>query len=251
MPVNWGLEIVKWRYQIKDMNALGFKDSVLSVLAGISTGVLTPNRIGNFIGRKLYFDDNLRAKATIHTLLSNMAQFTATMIMGLFGLMLFSKQIFHGNLVILYIIGICLLVLALVLFYRPLVLHRPISKWNSEYGQAILEVQKNSEIKATIVLSLSMLRYLVFLVQYYLLLLMFNYNGVLHETLAAIAVVFLITTMVPSFLFGKLFVREASALFVLTAVGVEVPVVLLTIFLLWMVNLAIPSLIGAYILIRK
>ena len=51
--------------------------------------------------------------------------------------------------------------------------------------------------------------------------------------------------------FGKLFVREASALFVLTKIGVPNTVIILTGFVLWLINVAIPSLIGGSLLIAK
>ena len=69
--------------------------------------------------------------------------------------------------------------------------------------------------------------------------------------MAAISVVFLITTIIPSLFFGKLFVREASALFVFSEMGISSPVILMTVFILWLINLALLSFVLAYILIKK
>jgi hypothetical protein len=91
---------------------------------------------------------------------------------------------------------------------------------------------------------------MVFLIQFYLLLKCFKAEPSYNVIIPAIAVVYLITTIIPSFLFGKLFIREASALFILTEFGISSPIILSTVFILWIVNLAVPALLGAAILIK-
>ncbi|MEZ4922281.1 MAG: hypothetical protein R2780_03845 [Crocinitomicaceae bacterium] len=116
---------------------------------------------------------------------------------------------------------------------------------------ALEHLQKESFLLKTTVLFVSITRYLVFLAQFYLLLNCFPINVASDTLILAIALVYLITTIIPSFLFGKLFIREASALFVLEGFGIESSIILLTAFLLWFINLAIPSLVGAVILLKS
>ena len=54
MIMNWGLEALKWQVLVKSTQPLNFIQAFGSVLAGLATGLITPNRIGNFIGRNAY-----------------------------------------------------------------------------------------------------------------------------------------------------------------------------------------------------
>jgi hypothetical protein len=59
--------------------------------------------------------------------------------------------------------------------------------------------------------------------------------------------IFLWTTLVPSLWFGKLVIRESIALLVLGSVGFGQVEILTSSILIWIFNLAIPSLIGIII----
>jgi len=55
MPVNWGIEIVKWRYMILKIERITFYKSLKAVLVGITFSSFTPNRVGDYFGRALMF----------------------------------------------------------------------------------------------------------------------------------------------------------------------------------------------------
>ena len=97
----------------------------------------------------------------------------------------------------------------------------------------------------------SALRYLLFVTQYVLLLILFDQNFEALILFANISVVYLLMTIIPGLLFGKLFLREAAALLVLGQLGIPDLIILTTGFLLWLINIALPSLIGTIILLRK
>lgn len=252
MPVNWLIETIKWRLLIKGVYQQKFMKTLASVLAGVSTSLLTPNRIGNFIGRTVYLDKEVKTRAIIRTIHSNLAQFIASIVFGFVGLSLLD---FEGAIIdistVRYSAVFVLLVGLFVYFYPKIIDFNPLNKMYSEQmKKSLVGIQELSFALKSGVLLLSLLRYLVFLFQFYLLLKYFNAQPSIDVIIPAIAVVYLITTIIPSFLFGKLFVREASALFVLTEFGISSPIILSTVFILWMINLAVPSLIGAAILIK-
>ncbi|MEZ4922282.1 MAG: hypothetical protein R2780_03850 [Crocinitomicaceae bacterium] len=87
MPVNWILESLKWHLLVKDIEKTSFTNSIVSVLAGISTGLLTPNRIGNFIGRTMSMEKVNRTKGILATIHSNLAQFSASVLFGVMSLL--------------------------------------------------------------------------------------------------------------------------------------------------------------------
>jgi len=252
MPVNWLIETIKWRLLISGVYKQSFLKTVAAVLSGVSTSLLTPNRIGNFIGRTVYLDKEVKTKAIIRTIHSNLAQFIASIVFGFVGLVMLE---FDGTIVeisaVRYSAIFVLLVGLIIYFYPKIIDFNPLNRMYSEQMKTSLEgVQKLSIGLKSGILLLSLMRYLVFLFQFYLLLKCFNAEPAIEVIIPAIAVVYLITTIIPSFLFGKLFVREASALFVLTEFGISSPIILSTVFILWIINLAVPSLIGAVILIK-
>ena len=253
MPINWLLETVKWHVLIKKIHPQKFKTTLADVLAGVSTSILTPNRIGNFIGRTTQLPKEFKTKAIIATIHSNVAQFNASIIFGTIGMLLlgFSNSMVDESAV--QFSAYFVIALGTIIYLYPNILDfNPLSRLYSEQMKnGIAHIQNESLGTKLGILFLSMLRYLVFLFQFYLLLRLFGADGVLSVLIPAIALVYLITTIIPSFLFGKLFVREASALFVLEAYGVQPSVILLAVFFLWILNLAIPSLIGAGIIFSR
>ncbi|MEO9533634.1 MAG: lysylphosphatidylglycerol synthase domain-containing protein [Crocinitomicaceae bacterium] len=253
MPINWLVESVKWHLLIQRIQPQSFWKTIRDVLAGVSTSLITPNRIGNFVGRTVNLPKDLKAKAIIATIHSNLAQFISSICFGLIGLLFINlNQGFIESATVSWS-GLLVLLVALFFYSYPKVLDvNPIAKMFSQQTKdGIANIQEASLPFKGLILILSMLRYAVFLSQFYLLLLCFQTDLIVAEIIPAIAVVFLITTIIPSFLFGKLFVREASALFVLIECGIPTPVILFTVFLLWMINLAVPSLIGGSILMRS
>lgn len=252
MPFNWILETIKWKTLMKSTQQLSWKVALLSVLAGISTGLMTPNRIGNFIGRTVYVDSSLKRKAIFVTLQSNLSQFLATLMFGLLGLSLLGQKMSAIHPIAADILAAFVFLTAFYAYVRPSIAMRLVPrKWigakNLEAVDHIDKLPMRIKLNA---LMISLLRYAVFLLQFFLLLLFFDDSLDVLLITSGISVVYLITTLIPSFLFGKLFVREASALFVLTEMGVQSSAVLIAVFILWLINLAVPALAGSIILIR-
>ena len=252
MPINWLLETIKWNLLIKHIKPISFKQTLLDVVAGISTSLLTPNRIGNFIGRTIHLDKRLKIRAIILTIHSNLAQFTASIVFGFIGLMLIHFNSEYLSVQALRVSAALIILLGLLIYFYPKCIDfNPISRMYSRQMKKGIELIQELRFKLKLIIfGLSLVRYLVFLSQFYLLLSCFSENIEYHIIIPAISVVYLITTIIPSFLFGKLFVREVSALFILTTYGISTPIILATVFILWLVNLAIPSIIGWVVLMR-
>lgn len=253
MPVNWFLEARKWQLLVGEFQRLSVRSSFLSVLSGISTGMITPNRIGNFIGRLKVIDRVHRKQAIVMTVISNVSQFVITVFLGLLGLIYYgwSSELLYAHILILF--GLCALFVAVYIFFRPSVLaHSRWRRYMSKELQAAMDRAQSmdSAIKWQI-LGLSLIRYLVFLTQFVLLLWCLEVDVSWALLTAATAVVHLITTLIPSLLFGKLFVREASALFVLTELDLSAAVIVGAVFIIWVINIGIPGMIGGSILMRS
>ena len=95
------------------------------------------------------------------------------------------------------------------------------------------------------VYALSAVRYAVFAFQFYLLLKICGIDLSVSEMMSNIALSFLLTSLIPSIALGELGVRGSVNLHLFSLNHSNDTAVLVASFLLWLINLAVPALIGA------
>jgi len=252
--INWGLEAKKWQIQIKNIQSISFFTAYKAILSGLSSGLLTPNRLGNFIGRLSFIDKKNRHEATLQTLLGNLAQFISTIIFGLIGLAFYSliqlKFQYSEYLVILTSI---LAILSLTFYFYPNLANGLFfSRLFSQKTKHTIEtISKEKVSKKIIILNLSAVRYLIFCSQYTLLFLALNIDLDLILLLSLTSITYLITTIIPSPIFGKLFIRESAAVFVFSLANINLSTILVVTFMLWVINIALPATLGSIIWLKQ
>ncbi|HPI54410.1 MAG TPA: lysylphosphatidylglycerol synthase domain-containing protein, partial [Chitinophagaceae bacterium] len=57
MILNWTVEGIKWRLLLKGTEQLSIIRSLQSVLTGVAVSMITPNRIGEYMGRILFLEN--------------------------------------------------------------------------------------------------------------------------------------------------------------------------------------------------
>jgi hypothetical protein len=82
VPVNWGLEAVKWKYLIKKTEPISFSIALKSVLSGVSISIFTPNRVGEFAGKVFYLKTAEKVKATVASFIGSSLQLLVTILTG-------------------------------------------------------------------------------------------------------------------------------------------------------------------------
>ncbi len=263
MFVNWGLEAKKWQLLVMHIQNFSFVKAFKSVWAGCSITMLTPNRVGEYGGRIIYVENNNRLKAISLTIVGSISQLLVTLIMGCLGLLFlkyFSKS--GANILIIlphfwqsFILSISVgVTLVLLLFYLRLSwLVRLVEKLPvlQKYIKHIAVLQEFNNIELIQILSLSWLRYLVFVLQYVLLLqvMQVDIDGLLAFVL--ITIFYLVMAVVPTFGFIELPVRISASWAILklyTTNEIGVGSVALGI---WIINLAIPALIGSLLILSN
>ena len=263
MFVNWGIEAKKWHLLINHIQQFSFYKAVKSVLAGCSITMLTPNRVGEFGGRILYVDNINKIKAISLTIVGSISQLVVPVLMGCFGLFVF--QYFSNDnsniLVILphfwqsFIMSVSVSVtLILLLFYLRLnLVVKLIEKVPvlQNFIKHISVLQEFNNMQLIQILSLSCLRYLVFVLQYVLLLqvIQIQITGLLAFML--ITIFYLFMAIVPTFGFIELPVRMGASWEILklyTTNEIGVGAVALGI---WIINLVLPALIGSILILSN
>lgn len=219
-----------------------------SFFAGIVTGIITPNMIGNFIGRFYYFPRKHRVSITLFTLLSNYAQFLASLIFGWIAILIVGDlYIIPNSESLIIVLGVGVILAFLFYFFIDNFLTRFKKKTYFENFKVLLK--KNKTYRSTI-LGLSLLRFFVFTIQFSLVLHAFG-EIIDLASILAIWQVYLLTMLIPSLFLGKIGVRESVALFVLTNLGMNEFAILFSSLIIWGVNTLLPALVGLIICKNK
>lgn len=246
VPLNWFMEFLKWKFSLDAVNVDYSKSQLKqSFFAGIVTGMLTPNMLGNFIGRIYYFQRKSRVQITLITLMSNFAQFLPSIFFGIIafwflGFRIFPEYSFVITISLLAIFGVSLF--SYFNFDRILIFLRKKKSYPVEFS----EVLKHSVGIKRKLLLLSFFRHVIFSLQFVLILVSFGAELTI-DIFLNIWLVYLITTLIPSLFLGKLGIRESVSLFVLSAIGVSDLIIICSSLLIWFSNLLLPSLFGLII----
>lgn len=258
MLANWSIETVKWKIAVHKIQKLGFFTAFKAVLSGVSFSVTTPNRVGEYLGRVLYMEEGNRIKAISLTIAGSISQLLVTLLMGLGGLVIVRSLAENSGMissfwidVMLY--GVLAAALILTLFYFRL---SWLVKWvdrmpgNRKYAWVIEALEDFNATLLLQLLSLSALRFLVFIVQYYLLCQLFDVNVSFGQCWAAVSVSFLVMTVIPTIaLFTDLGLRGTVSLKLLGLFSANALGIGLTAVSIWFINLIVPALAGSLLIL--
>ncbi len=255
MPLNWGLETLKWMRLMKPLESLSFGKAARAVLAGCSVTMFTPNRVGEYGGRMLFIRTENRIPSISVTMIGGMNQLIITCWLGLMALPFFYTQVdlpINSALQIwMQSLGWAVVLMASV--FLTIALFRV--SWISEKlsGISLLEKPLHHLARASdyqpkqmlIVLTIACFRYMVFIFQYYLLLRAMGVELTLSQGLPVLAVFYLLMTWAPTIGFTELPLRSVMAvwligLFSTNALGIQAASLCI-----WLINLALPAILGS------
>jgi hypothetical protein len=253
MFLNWGIEAKKWQISVASIHPINFTKAFKAILSGVSFSVTMPNRIGEYLGRILYLPEGNRLKSISVTLVGSISQLYVTIISGTAGVIFLKRQLIEHHILneIIYrfaVAGFGLAILLLTLIYfRIAFLERLFERWikNSQYLYLIESLRTfNVQLLVRLWL-LSFLRYLVFLVQYFLLFSLFDINLPAIIVWSVVSVLFLILAIVPSIALVEVGLRgeislRLMAMFTSNGLGVG-----LTTVTIWFINLVLPAIVGS------
>ena len=259
--VNWGMEARKWQLLMKPIQSLSFITAFKSVLCGVTLSLNTPNRMGEYGGRILFVKEGNRIKAISVSIAGGMAQLIITMLMGCLGLtyMLFTMDVSDSLMGIsvfwlrIFLYGsIFVTVVFIFFFFRlswliRLIENLPYAERFSKY----INVLETFDAKILLrLLSLSLFRYIVFVLQYIFMLQLLHVENNFWPGFWLVSVMFWILAIIPSFAIAELGIRGTIAK-TLFSYGNNINTIgILTVtFGIWFINLFIPALIGSLLIL--
>jgi hypothetical protein len=241
VPCNWFLEVSKWKGLTRKIHPLSTLEATQSVLAGITFGFLTPRAIGDYFGRMLTFHHRDKAQIILPLMVGRLAQLIPTVFFGFFGLYAFFS--FSGLPEQLIIYAALLLLSAIGFLYGFASLRSFIGRVIPFSRYFLKGSISNRTVSQTI--GISFLRYAVFTIQFVIAMMIFRVDAPAEILLLGIMWIFLAKSIVPSFSFlSDLGIREISAIIFFEALNVPIgPVVIASLFI-WLLNIALPAIIG-------
>ena len=255
MLLNWAVESAKWQYLLRLIEPANFLKSFKAVIAGVSISIFTPNRIGEFGGRILFLNDNHRIKAILLSIAGSISQLLITVICGIIGYTIFAYGKYQFSLIeksLLLSIGVLSTCVSLYSYYNfpylsNVLLRLQILKRTRTYLK-VFHLLSNR--KLTNLLGLSILRYLIFSIQFLILLRVFGIDVHPIYGLVLISIIFFVMAVVPTFALTELGVRGAAAMFFLSPFSNNSLGILAASYSLWFINLVIPALLGLPFIIQ-
>ncbi|HYM95474.1 MAG TPA: lysylphosphatidylglycerol synthase domain-containing protein [Chitinophagaceae bacterium] len=257
MFVNWGIEAIKWRLAVKKIQPVAFFKAFKAVLSGVSFSVSTPNRVGEYLGRVLYMDEGNRLKTISTTIVSSISQLIITMLVGCGGLALLLPKIKAGGMIsspwteVLFY-GVMAATLVLLLFYFRL---SWFIKWvdrlpgSTKYSYLVKAIEDFNGLLLLQLLSLSALRFIVFIIQYYLLFRLFDVQVLWWQGFWAVSVSFLVMAIIPTFAIAELGLRGKVSLKLLGMFSANELGITLAAGTIWFINLVVPAIIGSLLIL--
>jgi len=258
MFVNWSIEAFKWKLSVKPVQRVSFFRALQAVLSGVSFSVSTPNRIGEYLGRVLYMNEGNRLKTISITIVGSISQLIITLLAGCIGLFILrnqieAKQIISPMWMNVIVYGVMAVLLIIVLFYFRL---SWIVKWadrlpGSKRFAYLIEALE--EFHASLLLKLlllSLLRFAVFILQYYLLFVLFDVHLSGPQVFWTISVSFLVMAIIPTIAIAELaqrgkVVTAIAGLYSANELGMTFATAGI-----WFINLILPAIIGSLLILR-
>ena len=242
---NWFFEILKWQKLVSSIKKISFKDAMQQSLGGLTASLITPNRIGDYGAKAIYFDKPLRKRILLLNLLGNMSQMAVTTIIGCVGLIVFQSR--YNIEVDSYRLYRFFIIIIVMIVFASLGLKQSRFKIKGFPIDRVLQFIKKLSTKIHIQnFGLSLIRYAIFSFQFYFLLSLFNTNLDYKTAMVAISSMYLLASIVPSLAIFDVVIKTSAAVFLFDYLGVDAFTILSITTLMWLLNFILPSLIGSY-----
>ncbi len=233
--LNRFFEILKWQNLVSYILKITLFDATKQVLGTLTAGLFTPNGIGEYAGKALFFEKFQAKNIVFLNLICNGIQLILSVIFGIFGLLYlgYSKWV--------------VFLLAVLLGF--LVLGFGLKKIKIK-GYSITDlIFKINEIPKSIHQKnnyLAVCRYLIFSHQYYFLFMAFDVQLPYFTLMATISTVYFLASSLPTFQFLDFAVKGSVAVYFFGLFGVNEWIVIFISTLMWFLNVVLPVLIGSY-----
>lgn len=242
---NWFFEVLKWKTLIASIKKITFKNALEQSLGALTASLFTPNRIGEYGAKAIYYTSHLRKRIMLVNLISNVLQMSVTTILGVIGfsfyILKYDPELNYYKLAKFLV----LLVLSVVLISFGLTKSKfTIKGFSIEKIKHFVAVYPKNKLFLGFLFSV--IRYAIFSFQFYVLLQIFKIDMSYLTAMCIITSMYLLTSIIPSIFIFDVVIKGSIAVYLFSLVGVNELVILCIITIMWLLNFVIPSIFGSY-----
>jgi len=259
MFINWSIESYKWKLIVSKFEIISLKLALKAVFSGITFGIFTPNRIGELAGRVFVLKSENKAKGLSASIISSLGQSVITFTFGIISLLLiaenklFATKLLNSNSSLILFFGLFFFTILInIVFFNFNKFSVFILRFSffSKYKTQVDFINNYSGKDLLKVLSICLLRYMVYVSQYFLLLKFFGVEIDIFSAYISISATFMIVSIIPSIVLADFGIRGSVSLFILGVFTNSDAGIISAAFLLWLINLVIPSIIGSFLIFK-
>ena len=233
--LNRFFEILKWQNLVSYLHKISLSEATKQVLGALTAGLFTPNGVGEYAGKALFFEKSKAKKIVFLNLICNGIQMILSIVFGTIGFWVLGFG--------LWVLGILLSAFGFWLLGFGLKKIKIKGYSIEKLVHKINEIPKSIHQKN---IFLAICRYLIFSHQYYFLFLAFDVDLPYLTLMATIASVYFSASSLPTFQFLDFAVKGSVAVYFFGILGINEWIVVFISTLMWFLNVVLPVIIGSY-----
>ncbi|MFD2292495.1 lysylphosphatidylglycerol synthase domain-containing protein [Mariniflexile gromovii] len=246
---NWFFEILKWQKLTASVKKISFKNALEQSLGSLTASLFTPNRIGEYGAKAIYYTKDYRKRIMLINLLSNVLQMGVTCILGVVGFSFFVSKypisINYSKILLLSILTVFLIGFAIFILSKTKFRIKGFSF--EKIKTFILNFPKKLIVYG---FCFSLLRYAFFSFQFYYLLTVFGINISYLQAMMVISTMYLLASILPSIFIFDVVIKGSVAVYLFSFLGINTLTVLSIVTVMWFFNFVLPSIMGSYFVLN-
>ena len=233
--LNRFFEILKWQNLVSTIKKITVLEATKQVLASLTAGIFTPNGIGEYAGKALYYPKTETKNIVFLNLICNGIQMIITVVFGTIGLFILGNFKIAG-----FIIALAMLLFVLLFVSKKIrIKGYSIEKLIESINQIPKKVHRKN-------IFLGLLRYVIFTHQFYFLFVIFGVSVPYITMLASKSCIYFLSSSLPSFQFLDFAVKGSIAVYYLSKFGINEWLIVFVTTSMWFLNVVLPIFIGSF-----
>ena len=251
IPANWAFEAWKWQRLAIKVESLSFWEAYKGVLAGLALGNFTPFMLGDYAGKIAMLKTQKRKVSIGAILLGNGMQLYVSLLFGgisyLYFLIVAKPSPFLLHIYIVAFLCVLLLLGIWIAFnLQRLNFEGANNRFIKYIGQYLSILKEYSQPEIRDIFLIASGRYLIFAIQFLLVLQLFQINLSIPVLLSGIGLIFLTKTLGAAFNFlGDLSIRAVTSIYYFGYFGVNLSLITTAAFTIWFINVLVPVMVGS------
>jgi hypothetical protein len=255
LPLNILVESWKWKFLLRFFYPITLLRAIRDVLWGQTGAFITPNSVGEFPARAMTLPTEQRITAISMGFTGSIAQTAAVSFFGIIASPIFIfRNLMAENMQNLIIIIIIAVIVSISTVFLLLLLPKISIKMKNRDSASIKNLvaafSKFSWRDSLKLIRISTLKYLIFSLQFYFVLLFCGVDLPIVEAITAIPTFYLMLTYIPIINAADAVVRSSIGVLVFGVFCADITVILTASIIFWVLNFVIP-LIGGIICSKK